>query len=159
MKKIKNPFLSLETYNCFGCSPNNPIGLKLRFVLDNETVISRWTPTYDYEGWHDVLHGGIQATLMDEIASWVVFSVLKTAGFTVKMNVSLLKNVKISDGEITLKATLKSKKLNLATIDVKLFNGKNELCTEGEYIYYIYPKNVAIERFHMPEDDNQLFEP
>ncbi len=158
MLKIRNPFLKLDNHNCFGCSPNNPIGLKLTFLLDHETVIAQWTPTKDYEGWQNILHGGIQATLMDEIASWVVFSVLKTAGFTIKMNIQLHKNVLISDGIITLRAKLLKQKLNLATIEVKLYNSKNELCSEGEFVYYIYSKDIAVKRFHLPENDDELFE-
>ncbi len=158
MRKIKNPFLQLKNYHCFGCSPNNPIGLKLNFTLDDNTVIATWQPSHNYEGWQNILHGGIQATLMDEIASWVVFSVLKTAGFTVKMNISLYKNVLITDGTITLKAKLKSQKLRVADIEVQLFNRKNELCSEGNFVYYIYPKNIAIERFHIPKNDEELFE-
>lgn len=158
MKKIKNPYLKLETYNCFGCSPKNPIGLHLSFVLEGEEVMGKWTPTHDYEGWHNILHGGIQATLMDEIASWAILSLLKTSGFTVKMNIQLHKNVLISDGEILLKAKLISKKLNLATIETKLFNSKNELCSEGEYIYYIYPQQIARKLFHFPENEQDILE-
>ena len=29
-------------------------------------------------GYNDILHGGIQATLLDEIATWVVYAVLGT---------------------------------------------------------------------------------
>ncbi len=158
MKKIKNPYLQLKDYNCFGCSPNNPIGLKLKFVVEGEEVSSKWTPNRNYQGWTNVLHGGIQATLMDEISSWVIYSFLRTSGFTVRMNIKLHKNILISDGEITIKAKLISKKHNLATIGVSILNTKNELCTEGEFIYFTYPKEKAIEHFHFPSDENNLFE-
>lgn len=158
MKKIKNPYLKLETYNCFGCSPKNPVGLHLSFVLEGDEVIGKWTPTHNYEGWHNILHGGIQATLMDEIASWAVLSILKTSGFTVKMNIQLHKNVLISDGEITLKAKLIRKKMNLATLETKLLNSKNELCSEGEYVYYTYPQDKARELFHFPDNEDEIFE-
>ena len=31
MKKIINPWRNHEGYNCFGCSPDNPIGLHVKF--------------------------------------------------------------------------------------------------------------------------------
>ena len=37
MKKIINPWRNHEGYNCFGCSPDNPIGLHLEFYEDGVT--------------------------------------------------------------------------------------------------------------------------
>ena len=74
MKKISNGYVSLKDYNCFGCSPNNGNGLRLHFYSEGDFVISKWTPTHDFEGYHNVLHGGIQATLLDEIANWSVYN-------------------------------------------------------------------------------------
>lgn len=31
MRKIKNPWMDKEGYNCFGCSPDNPIGVHMEF--------------------------------------------------------------------------------------------------------------------------------
>ncbi len=72
MKKIRNPYVDLKGYNCFGCSPNNIQGLHMHFEEHGEKIISEWTPKMQFQGYKNVLHGGIQATLMDEIASWCV---------------------------------------------------------------------------------------
>ena len=85
MKKIKNPWLHKPGYNCIGCSPDNPMGLHLDFWEDGEDVVSRWTPTADYQGWIDTLHGGVQSLLLDEVAGWVVTRKLQTTGVTSKM--------------------------------------------------------------------------
>ena len=62
MRKIKNPYTDLEGYNCFGCSPNNPIGLNMEFYEDGEYVISDWEPKKHLTGYGNILHGGIQST-------------------------------------------------------------------------------------------------
>jgi len=62
----------------------------MQFFDEGDSVISTWEPTGNFQGWHNVLHGGIQATLMDEIASWVVFTKLGTTGVTSKWKLSLL---------------------------------------------------------------------
>ena len=36
MKKILNPYLNKEGYNCVCCAPNNPVGLHLEFWEDGE---------------------------------------------------------------------------------------------------------------------------
>lgn len=82
MIKLKNPYAEFKEYNCFGCSPTNPSGLRMEFHEEGENIVSRWNPGHDHQGFHDLLHGGIQATMMDEIASWVVFMKLDTVGVT-----------------------------------------------------------------------------
>lgn len=32
MRKIKNPWMDKEGYNCFGCNPDNPIGVHMEFL-------------------------------------------------------------------------------------------------------------------------------
>ena len=59
MKKIINPWRNHEGYNCFGCSPNNPIGLHLEFYEDGDYIVSTWHPEHNYQGWVDTMHGGI----------------------------------------------------------------------------------------------------
>ena len=73
MKKIQNPWLHKEGYNCFGCAPGNEAGLKMEFYEDGDEVVSIWHPGPQYQGWIDTLHGGIQSVLLDEICGWAVF--------------------------------------------------------------------------------------
>ena len=89
-RKMYNAYADLEGYNCFGCSPTNPYGLKCKFVDEGEYITCHWVPSENYQGFFHVLHGGIQATLIDEIASWAIFSHEKTAGVTTEMQVKYL---------------------------------------------------------------------
>ena len=89
MKKIINPFLHLEGYNCFGCAPNNPLGVKLEFYEDGDYIVSQWKPSSNYQGWLNTLHGGIQSVLLDEICGWVVMRKLQTGGCYIKDGNSL----------------------------------------------------------------------
>jgi len=84
MIKIKNPYESLPGYCCFGCCKGNHNGLKLDFWYDDQTneVITKWNPMDYLQGYFNVLHGGIQATILDELGSWAVNVILKTGGVT-----------------------------------------------------------------------------
>lgn len=150
MKKIVNPFVKREGYNCFGCSPDNVFGLKLSFVEDGEYVIAQWQPESRFQGWNNTLHGGIQATLMDEIASWLVFVKLNTSGVTSKMEVKLRKPVAMDKGTLTVKARLREMKRNIAVIDTWLYSHDMELCTEGVMYYFTFPVEIAAEKFWYP---------
>ena len=115
MRKIRNPFKGLEGYNCFGCSPDNSSGLQLSFVEEGDELVSVWSPKSYFQGYHNILHGGIQATLMDEIASWVVYVKLDASGFTSTMNVRYLKPVYVTDTMLTLRASIKELRKILQT--------------------------------------------
>ena len=150
MIRLKNPYATYEGYNCFGCSPNNPLGLKMEFREEGDEIQSSWTPGENYAGFHDILHGGIQATMMDEIASWVVFMKLDTAGVTYSMEASYRKPVRISKGPVTLRARLFEQKRRIATIEVSLQDGEGNVCSEGKVDYFVLPRLKAEKEMHFP---------
>lgn len=149
-KKLFNPFVKLDGYKCFGCSPDNPFGLQLKFHEEDDCVTAQWEPKEQFQGWLNTLHGGIQATLLDEIASWLVLVKLNTSGVTCEMEVKLRKPVKTNEGTIFLKATLLEMKRNIAIINTSLYNSKQELCSEAIMHYFTFPEPVAREKFWYP---------
>ncbi len=140
----------MEGYQCFGCAPQNHNGLQMTFAEEGEFIVSAWEPKDYFQGYYNVLHGGIQATLMDEIASWLVQVKLKTAGVTSTMNVRYRKSVPIDKGTIRLRAKLTGQRRNLADIHVELFGPDGTLCAESDFVYFTYPRDVATEQLHYP---------
>jgi acyl-coenzyme A thioesterase PaaI-like protein len=53
---------------CFGCSPTHPSGLNLRFRRLGERVVMRYTIAERFHGAPGIAHGGIVATILDEIS-------------------------------------------------------------------------------------------
>jgi uncharacterized protein (TIGR00369 family) len=157
MRKIRNPFKGREGYNCFGCSPDNSSGLQLSFVEEGEELVSVWTPKSFLQGYHNILHGGIQATLMDEIASWVVYVKLDVSGVTSTMNVRYLKPVYVTDARLTLRASVKELRRNLADIEVRLFDQNQNLCARALITYFTFSKNNPNDRLYAP-DHKDFFE-
>ena len=153
MSKIRNPFVKREGYNCFGCSPDNKQGLRLNFEVDGDFVVARWQPEPQFQGWNNTLHGGIQATLLDELASWLVFVKLNTSGVTSKMEVKLRKPVTTNQGDLFLKGKLREMKRNIAVIDTWLYNSEMVMCTEAVMYYFTFPQDIAKEKFWYPGSD------
>jgi len=53
---------------CFVCGKRNGDGLQLDFELVGEGGIrTEFTPPKRYQGWKDIVHGGIIATILDEV--------------------------------------------------------------------------------------------
>lgn len=148
MKRIINPWRGMDGYRCFGCDPRSEQGLRMEFYEDGDRIVSRWKPRPEFQGWVDTLHGGIQATLADEISSWVVFRKFQTSGVTSRMEVRYLKPIHTSEDHITLQATVVRQRRNIVDIEVKILNSQGQLCTEALCIYFLFPKEKAHEEFH-----------
>lgn len=148
MKRIINPWRGMDGYRCFGCDPRSEQGLRMEFYEDGDRIVCRWKPRPEFQGWVDTLHGGIQATLADEISSWVVFRKFQTSGVTSRMEVRYLKPIHTSEDHITLQATVVRQRRNIVDIEVKILNSQDQLCTEALCIYYLFPKEKAHEEFH-----------
>ncbi|TYB31718.1 MAG: PaaI family thioesterase [Candidatus Mcinerneyibacterium aminivorans] len=53
--------------NCFVCGKNNSDGMKVEFVLEDKKAYSELILDRRFEGWKGIVHGGILATLLDEV--------------------------------------------------------------------------------------------
>lgn len=53
---------------CFCCGAKNPIGLKLEFEdAPDGRMRTIWTPRREHQGFKDIVHGGLVATVLDEV--------------------------------------------------------------------------------------------
>ena len=55
---------------CFACGRSNPHGLRLDIRPTPDGVGFTWTPPDRFQGWDGIIHGGIVATLLDELIAW-----------------------------------------------------------------------------------------
>ena len=116
MKKIINPWEGLDGYMCFGCAPNNPLGLHMEFFEDGDDIVAFWKPQGTYQGWLRTLHGGIQTTLMDELAGWVVLRKLQTSGVTSRLDAKFMKSISTDEPQLTIRGRMTDRKLSLIHI-------------------------------------------
>ena len=149
MRKIINPY-DKDLNMCFGCSQKNPIGLKLQFIENDEFIIAEWLPSDIYQGYNNILHGGIIATLLDEIGAWCVSVKAGTACVTSEMNTKYFAPVYINKGKITLKASIAELTSKTASINCYLYDWKSKLCAEAVAVYFIFPPEIAARKFKYP---------
>lgn len=150
MKKIKNPWIPLTNkgYNCFACSPTNPCGLKMEFYEDGDDIVSFWTPDDNFQGWMNTLHGGIQATIMDESAGWLISRKFQTSGMTTNLNVKYKKPVPTGkEIKIEVRARVKEVKRNFVFIEATISH-EGTICSTGELTFYCFSKEVAEKDFY-----------
>lgn len=72
---------------CFVCGVHNPIGLHAEFFLEEDKVVTVYTPQEAHQGYPGVMHGGLIMALLDETIGrtaflhnlWVVTAKLEIA--------------------------------------------------------------------------------
>lgn len=146
MREIKNPWIGTEGYNCFGCCPTNPYGVKMRFYEDGQDIVSFWKPKDCYQSWINTLHGGVQSVLLDEICGWVVFHKLQNSGVTAKMETRFRKPVAIQQDYIELRARLSEKKRNIAIVHGEIRSALGEVLVECTCTYFTFDAAHAPEQ-------------
>ena len=150
MRKLTNPFISKTDYQCFGCAPNNNNGLQMEFYEDGEYLISEWEPKTFLQGYGNVLHGGIQSTILDEIASWVVYVKAKTGGVTANLEVKYKKSAYVNKGPLKARAKLTDVDKRFAYISAELLDHEGKICSEAKLRYYIFPEETARKKLDYP---------
>lgn len=148
-RKITNPY-DQKVNKCFGCSSNNPIGLKLEFEEFDDYVIAEWEPLEYYQGYKNVLHGGIIATMLDEIGAWCVNIKIGTAGVTTELKVRYLKPVFMNRGAVKMRAHIIKTEGRHVHLKCELADGQGKLCAEAESVFFTYPEELAKRKFGFP---------
>jgi len=95
---MKNGTLQPNSKMCFICGLENPVGLRLRiYEVEPGVVESTFTAPEHFQGYPGVLHGGIIATIIDEISGRALMGPVDKPRFmfTAKLEVRYRKNVPI----------------------------------------------------------------
>jgi acyl-coenzyme A thioesterase PaaI-like protein len=142
MSKIKQP----NSRHCFVCGVENPIGLRLSFYeVDDGVVETEFIAGEQFQGYPGVLHGGITASVLDEVTSRAYIGAdahHPRFVFTGKLEVKYRKNVPI--GKL-LKFVGKVTKNKSRVIEAwgGVYDGEtNELLAEGTGLHIEIPKGT-----------------
>ena len=58
---------------CFDCGPDNPIGLKINFSLNDGIVTAEFTANENHVGYENTVHGGIVYSALDDVMANVLY--------------------------------------------------------------------------------------
>ncbi|MFC1846294.1 PaaI family thioesterase [Chloroflexota bacterium] len=120
-RDIQVPIINLDKPAenfCFGCSKNNPIGLKLRFTEENGITKGEFTPEKFHQGWPGYTHGGILFTLLDEAGGFAVHN-QGVACVTAKSEIKYIKPAEIGE-QIQIQAKVLKKNKRIIEIEATL---------------------------------------
>jgi len=154
MIKYKNAFARSDNdFNCFGCSPDNPAGLKMKFFSDKDVFWSEWEPDENHDGWKSVVHGGIQACLADETAEWYIFTQYGRSAVTYELNLKYIKPLRSNIGIIRVEVSNITFRKNIAEIDLTIIDSNGRICTTAKGKFLIFSEIDSKEKYNFPDKD------
>ncbi|TVR58564.1 MAG: PaaI family thioesterase [Spirochaetaceae bacterium] len=148
--RLTNPYIGLDGYNCFGCAPTNTAGLKLEFYLDGESVVAIWHPDRRFVGYGNIVHGGIQATLLDEVGAWAVNVLVRTAGVTRRMTTEYRTPVYADRGPVKISASIDGADGKVARVSARILDADGAPCVEAGIEYALFSESLARKRLNYP---------
>lgn len=119
--------------NCLVCGDKNEIGMKLPFDYDGEVATTEYTAEARFEGYKQILHGGILTALLDEVMAKAIFG-KKILVATVEIKVKFKKPVKTGQ-KIRLEGKYTGERggLIFATSQAMLPDGSLAAVAEGKF--------------------------
>lgn len=140
-KEIPNIYTDQE---CFFCGSNNPVGLNLRFYLDEETgeVSTEYMAARLFVGLGNILHGGIQAGLFDEIMGWTAHNILKEMGVTTELTMQFLSPAYIGT-TLRVSCRIVSREGPKARMVARIETSEGTICSKAIGIYHM----LSMEKF------------
>ena len=73
--------------SCFVCGEENIAGLQLRFFVEDDKVKTLFAPKPHHCGYHNVVHGGVVAALLDETIAWAANRALARMTVTAELKI------------------------------------------------------------------------
>lgn len=125
----------IERYHhCFVCGDENEIGLKIDFYHQDGKAKACFTPMREYEGYRDILHGGIIASVLDEV---MVKAVLAEGipALTSRMDVRFRLPALVGE-ELFLEGWITQRKSRLIMTAGKVFRKDGTIIAEANGTYF-----------------------
>ena len=125
-----------HTHSCFVCGESNPIGLNLRFETDGRTVRTRFTPRPEHIGFKQVVHGGLIATVLDEIMVWACLAQTKRLAYCAELTVRFQNPLRPGEQTIATAELVTNRRGKIFEVKSELQNnsGKILATAAGKYI-------------------------
>ena len=126
-----------QDHNCFGCSPSNPHGLQMQFFAGEGSVVSWVTVPEHLCGWKNIVHGGILATILDEVMGRAVLYQLKSLPMTKSMDIRFMKPA-YAGGELRAEGRVSGLVGEReATVEAFIYNSEGELCASATGLFAV----------------------
>lgn len=142
---------------CFGCIKRNQEGLKLDFWLLDGRVFTTYAIPPKYSGFQGLGHGGIIATLLDEVSAWTVYVNTNNLGVTQSFTLNYVKPVYINT-DILVEGIIGSNEETHLIIHAHIKDMNNKILVESNSTWSLPDKKTLSQLFNIKlEDINEIY--
>jgi acyl-coenzyme A thioesterase PaaI-like protein len=129
----------VSPHACFACGTLNAHGLHLVLHVAGDTCWTELTLRPDFQGWEGIAHGGIVATILDEVMGWALASA-DAWGYTARMSIEYKRPVPVG-ARIRGEGRLVERRRRLLTLTGRLVDvGTGEVLATAEALYVAVPE-------------------
>ncbi len=122
----------LSPNHCFGCGPDHPSGLRVRFFRESEGVRTEVTVGVAHQGPPGVVHGGIQAVILDEACCAAAFFTRDTFVVTGELSLRYRQPCPVDRPLVVRAAVVADEERYFVVRGELCVAGTNDLLTVGE---------------------------
>lgn len=137
-----------NSLHCFVCGIQNPYGLKLNFYQTAPGEVTVYhTLDASYQGYPGVVHGGIVASMLDEVAGRCLMGTDPEQSrfmYTARLDIQYRKPVPVGK-EIKIIGRAGRRKTRSATAIATVFGPEGELLAEANAILVDIPETVMAD--------------
>jgi len=126
--------------NCFVCGNLNDYGLKVDFFYDKGVSRAEYVAEEKFQGYKDLLHGGIISALLDEVMIKAVIA-RGILVVTAEIQVKFIKPVRIGE-KLFLEGRVTGEQKKIFTAEGTVSNSKGETVAAGKGRFFKVTEEV-----------------
>lgn len=128
----------VSPHACFACGELNQRGLHLVLHASGDSCWTELTLLPDFQGWEGIAHGGIVATILDEVMGWALAGA-DAWGFTARMTIEYRRPVPVG-ARVRGEGRLVERRRRLLTVTGRLLDAETgELFATADGTYVAAP--------------------
>ena len=146
---IANEFMRAlpHTHSCFVCGESNASGLRLRFETDGLRVQTRFTPSPGHVGFKKTIHGGLIATVLDEIMVWACAVQTRRFAYCAELNVRFNHPLRPGEESVAIAELVNNRRNRLCEAKAELRTAAGRLLASATGKYLPIKETDAAEMF------------
>ena len=128
----------VSPHACFACGELNAHGLQLVLHVDGEMCWTELALRPEFQGWEGIAHGGIVATILDEVMGWAL-AAADAWGYTAKLSIAYKRPVPLG-ARIRGEGRLVERRKRLLTMTARLLDAETgDVLATADALYMAAP--------------------